>query len=129
MSGRWRVLDVILLTIFSLIPLYFIASCMMHHAVTPPSHVIDVHTFLRWAPSTDRIKVLSLDEETFYLAYGMGSSPLPSGPSAYVFDSTGHMVDWSSDMGDDGSFQRKWKPYDSEKRITATQLIEFVGGN
>ena len=44
------------------------------------------------------------------IAYGPMSSwlLLSSGPSACVFDDTGRLVDWSSDIGDDSQFDERW---------------------
>lgn len=42
---------------------------------------------------------------------------LSSGPSAYVFDETGRLVDWTSDMGDDPVFANPWfSPGTRDKR-------------
>jgi hypothetical protein len=45
---------------------------------------------------------------------------LSSGPSACVFDDTGRLVDWSSDIGDDPRFDEKWSAQRS--RRTARML-------
>jgi len=36
------------------------------------------------------------------------TSKIQSAPPAYIFDSSGHLVDWCSDPGDDGAFLDKW---------------------
>ena len=33
---------------------------------------------------------------------------LASGPASYIFDSTGKLVDWTIDEGDDTRFQKRW---------------------
>ncbi len=50
------------------------------------------------------------DGHTYFIAFGPMDTWLavPSGPAAYVFDESGDMVDWSSDIGDDASFQSQW---------------------
>lgn len=51
------------------------------------------------------------DSVDYYVAFGPIKAllALPSGPPAYVFDSKGKMIDWSSDIGDDSHFSDKWK--------------------
>jgi hypothetical protein len=49
-----------------------------------------------------------LPDESHLLALGPLVGPLPSGPSAYVFDSSGRLVDWTTDMGDAPRFEKKW---------------------
>ena len=58
---------------------------------------------------------MDVNGERHVIAYGPMSSwiLLSSGPSACVFDSTGRLVDWSSDIGDDSQFDRKWSAQDS----------------
>jgi hypothetical protein len=57
-----------------------------------------------------RITKLTTNGSTFFIAYSPMDYRLavPSGPAAYVFDESGHLVAWSRDTGDDGRFQRSW---------------------
>lgn len=43
----------------------------------------------------------------YLIVYGPARSLVPSGPSAYIFDGTGAMVEWSADVGDDPKFDEK----------------------
>ena len=64
-----------------------------------------------------RITTLTTNGSTFFIAYSPMDYRLavPSGPAAYVFDDSGHMVTWSGDTGDDGRFQRNWPLRQQEK--------------
>jgi hypothetical protein len=46
--------------------------------------------------------------EEYLCAVGPKAGLLASGPSAYVFDQTGVLQDWTADAGDDPRFREKW---------------------
>jgi hypothetical protein len=36
---------------------------------------------------------------------------LPSGPVVYVYNSKGHLIEWSRDFGDDPGFWTNWNEF------------------
>src|SRR5687768_11076889 len=93
----------------------FVGGCLTteyvsHRRVDPTGRVSDLGGYLAWRPSAEQFAVLNLNGEPHVIAYGPLSSwlMLSSGPSAYVFDQTGRLVDWSSDIGDDSEFDERW---------------------
>jgi hypothetical protein len=86
------------------------AEWLMHRRTVPPTWVTNFSTFAQWQRSPRDIEVIRHDGADYLLATGPGGGLLPSGPSGYVFDCSGRLVDWSSDIGDSSRFQDKWLP-------------------
>lgn len=100
---RWIILAVLLFAS------WLLAEYLMHRRVVPPKNVTSLQTFLAWRPSTEHFAVTRTDGDEHLIAYGPNGALLPSGPSAYVFDSSGHLVDWSADVGDSPRFDEHWQ--------------------
>lgn len=75
----------------------------------PDSRAATLAEYLAWRPSAAEFAVVESGGRRHVIAYGPKSWPmLASGPSAYIFDDTGRMVDWSPDIGDDPAFDERW---------------------
>jgi hypothetical protein len=98
---RWIIL------IACLVVIYVAAEVLLHRRVVPPPTVDSFATMVEWRMPRS-IEVIEEGDSEYLLATGWGSGVLPSGPSAYVFDRSGKLVDWSGDMGDDPQFYGKW---------------------
>jgi hypothetical protein len=88
-----------------------IAESIAHRRVVPPVDVKSLDGFLRWRPSAEQFAMVNVGGREHLIAYGPTSSVLwlSSGPSAYVFDASGRLVDWSADIGDDPRFDARWQ--------------------
>ena len=75
-----------------------------------PASVTDFPTFVHWQQSPRDIEVIRQGGADYLLATGRARGLLASGPSGYVFDRAGRLVDWSSDVGDDPRFRDRWIP-------------------
>jgi len=69
------------------------------------------------------VATLTKAGSNYFIAYSPMDSGLaiPSGPAAYVFDSSGRLVSWSSDSGDDSRFQRDW-PLVQQRKASIADL-------
>jgi hypothetical protein len=84
-----------------------------HRRVVPAGRGETLGAFLAWRPRVGAFVVVEDDGTRggeHLLAYGPRNSILllSSGPSAYVFDRAGKLVDWSPDIGDDPVFSQRW---------------------
>jgi hypothetical protein len=81
-----------------------------HRRVDPTGRVSTLSDYLAWRPAASEFAAVEVNGTQHVIAYGPKSSwlLLSSGPSAYVFDGTGRLVDWSTDIGDDSEFDDKW---------------------
>lgn len=86
----------------------------------PPTHVVDIQSYLHWQSHAGDFVPIEVDGKRYYMTYGGGMGMMSSGPSAYVFGSNGKKVDWSRDIGDDDLFNNKWK---AQKRRSAPGAI------
>jgi hypothetical protein len=93
-----------------LVVTWLTAEWLLKRRTVPPRTVNDLASFLQWRESPRRIEVFERVGNEYLIATGPGGAALPSGPSGYVFDRSGRLVDWSSDMGDDWRFRDKWFP-------------------
>jgi hypothetical protein len=103
-----RFRGIIILLIF--VAAYIAAEWLAYRRTVPPRNVNDLVSFTAWRPHTREVEIIRQGETEYLLATAGGGALLPSGPSGYIFDRSGRLVDWSSDIGDDSRFQNKWTP-------------------
>lgn len=84
----------------------------------PTGRATTLQEYLAWRPSAEQFSAVDVAGNQHVIAYGPMSSwlLLSSGPSAYVFDGSGRLVDWSSDIGDDSAFDERWSAQRSRGR-------------
>jgi hypothetical protein len=59
---------------------------------------------------------------------GFLAVPVPSGPPAYIFDSTGHLTYWTIDVGDATEYWSKWQNRAITREVSMKDALEFVKG-
>ena len=78
--------------------------------VNPSGRASTLSEYLTWRSAASQFAAIEINGKEHVIAYGPWSSwlLLSSGPSAYVFDETGRLVDWSADIGDVSRFDDRW---------------------
>lgn len=72
-----------------------------HLRVIPPENLKTLSDFKTWQAGSIRgWGTYETSSQKLTVMCGPYWSLLPSGPAAYLFDETGHFVDWTPDMGD-----------------------------
>jgi hypothetical protein len=93
-----------------------------------PSADLTLATFFDWQPGEHYSTVVNAGSKQRLIVYGDTKGLLPSGPSAYVFDRAGDLIDWTSDEGDDRRFKERWRtrsgPTTPIDRTSARQWME-----
>lgn len=117
-STRKRILGYALVLF---LPFYWIASEVFYARSKQPSGLTNVADYYDRFGAPTRIAQFDRDGTTFYHLSGhLPRLPLalafPSSPPAYVFDSSGHFVEWSSDPGDDSRYQQRW-PFSTARPV------------
>jgi len=92
--------------------------------VTPPDWVISFDDYLKWRPST-RFLQTARDENgaVMIIAEGPWKSIHSSGPSAYVFNANGELVDWDED-----SQEGFWYGYGHPADVKVAEVRILVQG-
>ncbi len=75
---------------------------------TPPATVQTFNDYMKWQTKHRNAEEWRSDGEWYLLMSGPFTGLLPSGSTVYAFDSSGRMVDWTLDNGEDPRFQTKW---------------------
>jgi hypothetical protein len=88
--------------------LWYVAAAAKDAAPAPG--VENIGSYLAIMPAPERAFQLVTGSSEFIEFHGplQPKAALPSGPPAYVFDETGSLVDWTSDLGDDPRFRERW---------------------
>ena len=87
----------------------------------PPATVRNLEQYLGWQTRHRRAELQDVGGQTFVVMHGPLAGLVPSGPPVYVFDSTGRLVDWTTDSGDDPRFQGKWFGPDRNPREVSAE--------
>jgi hypothetical protein len=95
--------------------------------LNPAGHASNLNEYLLWRPSANEFATIDVDGRRHVIAYGPSAGLLASGPSAYVFDDTGQLVDWSADIGDNPRFELRWKAQQLRgSLISRAQIQQFT---
>ena len=88
--------------------------------INPKGNFNTLQEYLARHPDKTRIYKTEKNGNQYIIAHGKVDALLafPSSPPAYVFDSSGKLIDWAKDPGDNSSFQDKWR---SDKREVITR--------
>lgn len=118
---EWAVIGLI---IFVPICVHFIAVGRWLDLNSPDGKFSTLGTYLMSVRPPARVARLHTPEGTYYVAYGSLAGSwlaVPSGPPAYVFDGAGALVYYSSAIGDDSVFHKKW-PAASQQNLTSDEV-------
>ena len=102
----WRSLVIV----FTVLTVLFAYDAHEQRKLLPPAE-LTLDTFFDWLPATRWAAVKESGGAEYMILIGPTSGFLRSGPSAYVFDKTGQLVDWETDVGDSVRFKRRWLPW------------------
>jgi hypothetical protein len=96
----------------------------------PPTTVRTFQDFLKEMPAPARVRKFAFQGTNYFEVWGQmgGTIRLPSGSPSYIFDPTGGLVDWASDRGDDGNYQRKWGYFKDAQFISVEEMLQALGG-
>jgi hypothetical protein len=101
----WQALAIV----FTLLTVLFAYDAHERRKLIPPAD-LTLDAFFDWQPSSRWAVIKPTGNGEYLILIGPTSGFLPSGPSAYVFDKTGQLVDWETDVGDSVRFERRWLP-------------------
>jgi hypothetical protein len=92
-----------------------ICPMVYHSKISSAEGLANYSEYRRNLPEPRTVRLLRKDNLEFVACYGpITTLALVSGPPLYVFDRSGKLVDWSRDIGDDGVYDDKWRPFEGE---------------
>ena len=100
-----------------------------HRQLQPPPHV---QTLDKFAAAWTEPRHLSLCEhrgETFIVWVGEQSQTGMSGPSLYLFDRRGRLVDWTWQVGEGGSLDAFYPDCWHHPRLTVKEAVRWAAEN
>jgi hypothetical protein len=111
----------------------FLGACITiefisYRRLIPAGRAMTLTQFLQWQTGAQRFGRTAIAGEAYVIAYGPASSSLllSSGPSAYVYDSSGRLVDWSADIGDDPTFGSRWNDQRAMKNSLSRSAVALI---
>ena len=122
-----RRLIIVVLLVVLLTGTWLTTEWLLFRRTIPPASVTDVNSFLNWQPGAGQFTILSHSDGEYLMATGPGGGLVPSGPSAYVFDRSGRLVDWSPDIGDRPRFDERWQAQrGTGKSLARSEVLEWI---
>ena len=97
--------------------------------VALPSDVLTLADFATRMPPPEKVISFERNGATYFELIGRRrpSFPtVPSGPPAYVFDSTGHISYWTTDIGDSPPYWENWQNRSNSKQISLREALNSV---
>jgi hypothetical protein len=109
--------------------LVVLSDLRAYDEVAPLARVTDARSLLLEMPRPEAVYELHLGDSRFTEFVGPLPSAflaLPSGPPAYVFDESDHLVDWSCDTGDAPEFTRQWHTNAERRRLGEAESRRLI---
>jgi hypothetical protein len=119
-------LTVIVVLLLVGVPL-LVADVLSIKRLSPEGRTTTLREFLAWQPEASRFCSITIGDKQHVIAFGPKHALFASGYPAYVFDETGNLIDWSTDIGDDPEFDERWKGQSNngELNLTRQQVLEL----
>lgn len=119
--------------IFLCLILFAIASSIANEtwerkALAPPPGVTTLEAFAQSMPPPRHLITATYEGKRIFVWYGelMGLLTIPSGPSCYLFDESGNLIDWQAETGDGGPVERTLRKSEGHRSITKAEALAFV---
>jgi hypothetical protein len=97
--------------------------------VTLPKGVVTLAEFAGRMPTPEKVIAFEKDGSSYFEVIGRPrpSFPsMPSGPPAYIFDSTGHISYWTGDVGDSPQYWKNWQNRSTSHEVSMGYALESV---
>lgn len=118
----------VVLSLYFLLSHYFLEVERERARLAPPAGVKDLAAFSTSVSPPRRLTVVQHDGGEYIVWYGELSGPLdkPSGPSCYLFDSDGTLIDWQPETGEGARIDRFLESSSKGREITVQEALKMV---
>jgi len=97
-----------------------------------PRHVDTLAKFSAEMPQPEKVIAFDMNGSSYVELIGrpprFSLFPVPSGPPAYIFDSTGHISYWTIDVGDSTGYWEDFQNRSNSREISIREALELVKG-
>jgi hypothetical protein len=96
--------------------------------LAPPEGVATLSAFADVMPPPERLELVHHDGRGYIAWTGALSGPydVPSGPSCYIFNDKGCLVDWQSETGDGGPVEDFLRSSVKQKQLTLNEALRIT---
>jgi hypothetical protein len=100
-------------------------------ALRPPGEKCQFAAFLDHKAGVREYRILRAGQAEYLEVVGTLSNSwtLPSGPPCYVFDRSGTLVAWTSDIGDDPQYDAEWRGRYSAEKVSLAEALKWIGSS
>ncbi len=125
---QWRSYIAIVLVLLILLIGWVSLETWNYRRITPDEIGQNLKEFLTSMPPIEGIYSRQSGGITYLEVVGT-FPPFPlvvSGPPIYIFDTTGSLVDWTREFGEDRPFERRWPLGATRRRLTPSEALELI---
>ena len=120
-----------ILFVLALLLAVFVLDRLTLRGAAPPPGVADLKAFLEWNANASRFHVVRKDGREHLAVMAGPRGLLSHGPSAYVFEKSGRLLEWTADTRSDHAFRQRWPIEAGGTELnerTAPGWVEPAGG-
>ena len=119
--------EIIILTL--MVVSIFAATLYQQHKVALPSDVVTLAQFSASMPPPQKVIAFEKDGSSYVEVIGQlpGLPRVPSGPPAYIFDSSGRLTYWTGDRGDSDTYWEQHQNRSNTREISLCEALQWVG--
>lgn len=125
--SAYRHETLVLLAVPVLIGAYVALCYRQHQSLKPPEGDVGIEQFAAAMPLPERVTLVDHDGRTYIAWFGeLAWLSLPSGPSYYLFDESGRLVDWVPETGDGDRISDMLDAAEHRRHISVEEALSIV---
>jgi hypothetical protein len=107
---------------------YFWEVGREHRSLAPPRGVATLAQFADVMSAPQSLQLVRYGDRNYIVWTGERTGPfdIPSGPSCYIFDDNGELVDWTSETGEDGSVDKFVRSSEKQPELTVEEALKII---
>ena len=106
---------------------FFAGIFYQQHKLVPPSNVVTLAEFSATMPPPQKVIAFEKNGSAYVEIVGPlpGFPTVPSGPPAYIFDSSGRIAYWTGDTGDSTEYWDNWQNRSKTREISLCEALRW----
>ena len=105
---------------------FFAGTFYQQHKIVPRSNTVTLAEFSATMPPPQKVIAFEKNGSSYVEIIGPlpGFPTVPSGPPAYLFDSSGRIAYWTADTGDSTEYWEKWQHRSNSREISLCEVLQ-----